>query len=361
VDLVNESRRPVVRYSVALAFVVTTMNICSPATAQSNVTLSGLIDVEVNSQILESTGQRVTNLNGASNGPNGGLQNSYFQIAGDELVGDGISAGFALCSYFQPGTGELGRFFGDTSYSCSANLHAAGDFGTLTVGVQENPLYQAMVLFDPFNGSFGYSPIIQQTYYAFVAGNVLSADTGYSNAVGYNSPELNGIGTNVLYSLSGESRTKGSFSGNVIVSRDRLGAAIAIESSTVTDQSNNTFILGGKYAPGTTQKIILGGASYDFEPVKVFGSYEHDVTTTPGANAVGANTVQLGSLATFGRHQFLASIARTAGSLDHRTWATGYVDNLSRYTEIYVAYLRDSAQTFAHRIGSMGVGVVHRF
>jgi len=357
----NETHRPVERKLVALFLVVTELTIYSSAFAQSSVTLSGLIDVEINSQVLESNGQRVTNLNGAPNGPNSGLQNSYFQIAGDESVAEGISTGYTLCSYFQPSTGELGRFVGDTIFSCSANLHVTSDFGTLTIGVQESPLYQAMVLFDPFNGSFGYSPIIQQTYYAFAAGNVLSTDTGYSNAISYSLSAINGLSANLLYSLSGENHADGSFSGNIIANQERLSVSFAIEGSTVTGPSNNTFILGGKYPIGTIQKVWLGGTSYDFDPVKAFLSYQREVTTIPGVVAVVRSTAQLGAAATINHSQLLASFAQTTGPIGHRTWSIGYARNLSKVTEVYVAYLHDSARSFVRPICSAGIGVVYRF
>jgi predicted porin len=332
----------------------------APAMAQTSVKISGDIDVELNSQTSAATGQRATTINGASFGPNGGMQTSYFQISGDEDLGGGMKAGFALGSFIQPAIGVQGRFPGDPLFSRDANISLSGDFGKITAGRQINPMFLSMLLFNPFADSFGYSPIIQQTYYAFAAGNVLSTDTGYSDAVSYSTPNFSGFSARLLYSLSQESGVSGSFSGNALYFNGPFAATFAYESSTVS-AANNTFSLGGGYPAGTTEKVAQLGVSYELTPVKLFLQYLNSDTSPPGVASTSYNTFQFGGKMEVGKGYILASYAKTGGIIDHKTFSLAYDYYLSKSTDLYAAYMNDQAAAYANTIDSLGIGMRHRF
>ncbi|PRC91317.1 porin [Solimicrobium silvestre] len=332
-----------------------------PAMAQTNVTVSGLVDAEVNSQTSASTGQHTTSINGLSPGPNGGMQSSYLQFAGNEDLGGGMKASFTLGTFFRPGMGSDGRFDGDPLFSRDANVSLSGDFGGVTLGRQISPLYLSTLLFNPFADSFSYSPIIQHTYYAFSAGNVISADSGYSNAISYSTPNFSGLSAKLLYSLSGESGVAGSFSGNLLYFNGPFAATVAYENSTVSGTSNNTYTLGGGYPAGTTQKIAQLGASYDFAPVKLFFQYQNTDTTQTGLASLTLDTFQLGTSIAMGQGNVLASYAKTGGAIDHKTFSVGYDYNLSKSTDIYMAYMNDQATAYAYTLSSVGIGIRKRF
>lgn len=332
------------------------------AMAQTAVTLSGMIDAEINTQTLAATGQRVTSINGPAVGPNGGLQTSYFQFAGDEDLGGGNKASFALGSFFRPGNGQDGRFDGDTLFSRDANISLSGDYGKVTLGRQINPQFLSMLIFNPFADSFGFSPIIQQTYYAFSAGNVWSPDTGYSNAVSYTTPNAGGLSATMLYSLSGQNGETGSFSGNVLYFHGPFAATFAYERSNVADSgANNTYTLGGGYPVGTTEKIAQLGLSYDFAAVKVFGQYFNTKTEPTGAAQTNYNTYQLGASIVAGQGHVLVSYAYTGSNVDHKTLSVAYDYDLSKRTDLYAAYMNDDANAYADTIKSLGLGIRHRF
>ena len=334
----------------------------SPAMAQTSVTLSGMIDAEINTQTLAANGNRVTSINGPAAGPNGGLQTSYFQFAGDEDLGGGMKASFALGGFFRPGTGQSGRFDGDTLFSRDADISLSGDFGKVTMGRQINPQFLSMLIFNPFADSFGFSPIIQQTYYAFSAGNVWSPDTGYSNAVSYSTPNFSGLSAEMLYSLSGQNGQTGSFSGNVLYFHGPFAATFAYERSNVADSNaNNTYTLGGGYPVGTTEKIAQLGASYDFSVVKVFAQYFNTKTDPVGSASTNYNTYQLGATVTAGQGRVLASYAHTGSNVDHKTFSLAYDYDLSKRTDLYVAYMNDDANAYTDTINSFSIGMRHRF
>ncbi len=354
----------------SLAMAASAVIYVAPAMAQTSVTVSGLIDVEVNSQTNSTTGQRVSSINGADGGPNGGMQTSYFQFAGDEDLGGGLKASFALGTFVQPGNGSSGRFNGDVLFSRDANVSLKGGFGGVTLGRQINPVFLSTLIFNPFADSFSYSPIIQQTYATtggqpqFGAGSgfaVNSADTGYSNAVSYSTPNFEGLSAELLYSLSGANGQSSSFSANALYFHGPFAATVAYEDTTVTGPSNNTFTLGGAYPVGTKQKVSQLGASYDFAPVKLFLQYQHTETTLTAVAETKLNTLQAGATVAAGQGNFMLSYAKTGGVLDHKTYALGYDYNLSKSTDIYTAYMNDKELLYAYAISSFGVGVRHRF
>ena len=327
------------------------------AAAQTSVTVSGVIDLDLNTQTTAATGDRATSLQ------NGGFQTSFLQFAGSEDLGGGMKADFRLGTFFQANNGVDGRFPGDSFFSRDANVGLSGDFGRVTLGRQISPLYLSTLLFNPFDDSFAFSPIIQHTYNAFAAGNVINADSGYSNAVSYSTPDMQGLSATVLYTVAGQIGVSNSYSANLLYFHGPFAATLAYENTT-TD-STNSFV--GAYQPGSTQKVAQVGLSYDFAPVKLFFQYEHNDTplaVTGGAPtdaASGLNTVQVGAKINVGAGNILASYAKTGGWVDHKTLSVGYDYDLSKRTDVYVMGMNDQAADYANTVNSFSVGIRHRF
>lgn len=332
----------------AVALAVSAALCATPVMAQTSVTISGALDVDVNTQTSAATGQRVTSLQ------NGGYQTSYLQFSGVEDLGGGLKSEFKLGTFFQVPSGVDGRFPGDSLFSRDANVALSGDFGKVTMGRQISPLYLSTLLFNPFADSFNFSPIIQHTYNAFGAGNVIAADSGYSNAVAYSTPNMNGLSANFLYSLSGQHGMSNSFSSNVLYFNGPLAATFAYEDTTAN--STNSFV--GVYPAGSTQKVAQFGISYDFNPVKGFFQYENN-------NDAGApsslHTFQIGATVNAGRGDFMASYAKTGGFIDHKTFSLGYDYNMSKLTDVYTMYMNDQAAAYANTVNSFSVGIRHKF
>jgi len=327
------------------------------ASAQTSVTVSGVIDIDANTQTSAATGQRINSLQ------NGGYQTSFFQIAGTEELGGGMKADFHLGSFFQANNGQDGRFPGDTLFSRDANVDLAGGFGRVTLGRQISPLYLSTLLFNPFDDSFAFSPIIQHTYNAFAAGNVINADSGYSNAIAYSTPDIQGLSATVLYTMAGQIGQTNSWSANVLYFHGPFAATLAYE-NTNTD-ATNSFV--GAYQVGSTQKVAQIGVSYDFNPVKVYFQYEHNdtplaVTGGPVTDAsTSLSTFQVGTKINVGQGNILASYAKTGGWVDHKTFSVGYDYDLSKRTDLYVMGMNDQAADYANTVNSFSVGIRHRF
>ncbi|HEX7645240.1 MAG TPA: porin [Burkholderiaceae bacterium] len=327
------------------------------ASAQTSVTVSGMIDLDLNSQTSAATGQRTTSLQ------NGGFQTSFFQIGGSEDLGGGLKADFRLGSFFQANNGTDGRFPGDTLFSRDANIGLSGNFGRVTLGRQISPLYLSTLLFNPFDDSFAFSPIIQHTYNAFGAGNVVNADSGYSNAVSYSTPNFQGLSATVLYTVAGQIGIANSYSVNLLYFHGPFAATAAYENTTA--DPTNSFV--GAYQVGSTQKVAQVGMSYDFAPAKIYFQYEHSdtplaVTGGPATSATsGLNTFQVGTKINAGGGNILASYAKTGGWVDHKTFSAGYDYDLSKRTDVYAMYMNDQAAAYVDTVNSFSVGLRHRF
>jgi predicted porin len=347
--------------------------VSTPAMAQSSVTISGVVDVGVNSSSGLNFGTGIGTVHTTSM-VGGGLETSYLEFAGSEDLGDGMKSGFALGTFFQPNSGADGRTFlgagaqADTFFSRDANVWLSGSAGKVTLGRQISPMYLSTLLFDPFGGSFDFSPIVYQTYATYSAGNTLSADTGYSNAISYSTPDFSGLSATFLYSLSGESGTKGSFSANALYFHGPLAATVAYENTTVGNiNANDTFALGGAYPVGTTENTFKAGISYDFNPVKVFFQADRNSTDVPHLANLALDTYQIGATVAAGQGSILAAYAHTNGSADHKTFSIGYDYNMSKRTDLYTAYMNDKAAGFVDAVGnsytntSFSVGIRHHF
>lgn len=336
--------------TLKLCAAATLATLCAaPAMAQSSVTVSGKIDLSVNS--TNAGGARTTALN------NGDMQTSYIQFSGSEDLGGGLKAEFALGSFIRADVGAAGRFTGDTMWSRDANLALSGSFGKVTLGRQISPLYLSTIIFNPLGSSFNFSPISRHTFNAFAAGtfgvgNVVSADSGYSNAISYSTPNFNGLSATALYSLSETSGVAGSFSGNVLYFNGPFAATLAYENT--TSNASNTFT--GFYPAGSVQKVTQLGAMYNFNVVKAFAQYQRN--QNPAATF---NTYQLGVSAPAGAGSVLASYARTGSTIDQKTFTVGYDYNLSKRTDLYTLYMSDKAAAYANTVSSFSVGVRHAF
>ena len=356
----------------AFAFAASAV-LSAPAMAQSSVTISGVVDVGVNSSSGLNFATGVGTVHTTSM-VGGGLETSYLQFAGTEDLGDGLKSGFTLGTFFQPNDGQDGRTFlgagaqADTFFSRDANVWISGGAGKVELGRQISPMYLSTLLFDPFGGSFDFSPIVYQTYATYSAGNSLSADTGYSNAISYSTPNFSGFSATFLYSLSGENGTKNSFSTNALYFHGPLAATVAYENTTVGNASaNDTFALGGAYPVGTTQNATKIGVSYDFTAIKAFFQADRNSTDVPTLANLTLDTYQIGATVPVGQGSILAAYAHTNGSADHKTFSIGYDYNLSKRTDIYTAYMNDKAAAFVDLDGnsytntSFSVGIRHHF
>jgi predicted porin len=308
------------------------------ASAQSAVTVYGLLDMAITAERGNAAGS-VTKL---SSGVGSG---SRLGFKGTEDLGGGLSALFVLENGMQADTGALGQ--GGLLFGRQAFVGLGSGAGTVTFGRQYAPHYLATVFADPFGSGFAGDTknLIQ----------AVGSSSRMENTVKYATPVLNGFNGDLAYGL-------GEVAGDNSAGR-QIGASVGYTRGPVAvrfahhNRNNDT----ATTKVDSTRNTLLA-ATYDFNVAKVFLAYgvnkgpfssplrntanPFNLTVAPTAASVTAdsNDTLLGVSVPFGVHTVMASYIRkndkTVANRDADQWALGYRYALSKRTDLYTAYAR---------------------
>jgi predicted porin len=336
--------------------------IATPAIAQTNVTVMGLVDVYAGSIQHAGQADRKAVVN------SGGMTTSWIGFKGEEDLGGGLKAHFLLTSFIQADDGTQGRFPNDTLFSRDANVGLSGSFGTVSLGRELAPHFLPTILFNPFGDSYQFSPLILHADVPTfdnspipVWSGSLAADTGWSNSIRYVTPELGGLKANLHYQFgeeAGRSSTN-NYGLNALYFRGPLAVTAFYHNAEV----RNPLPTSSFGAPGnaTRQKAWMLGTSYDVSIAKLYATYgrtSHNVD-------VSDKTASLGASMPFGQGKFLAAWAHTERTTlgveqKRNTASFGYDHYLSKRTDLYAIYMHDRI-TRLDNGNSVGIGLRHRF
>ncbi|RZL92227.1 MAG: porin, partial [Variovorax sp.] len=356
------------------------------ASAQSSVTLFGVVDVAVSGYYNKSEnplGGSVTVSRTALT--NSGYNSSRLGFRGTEDLGGGMAASFWIEGQLNndDGTGASSGVIngvpvatGGQNWQRRSTVSLSGAFGEFRLGRDYSATFWNDSVFDPFGTNGVGTNLIATANGLTTPGSAAAgfqANPNYiraSNSIGYFlPPNLGGFYGQAMYAFAekdkfdpgtatpalplNNSRTGRYVGGRFGYFSGPLDVAIAYGSSTV----------GDNYFLGTTAYLTTAnlGASYDFGPVKLFGelsrsTLERDtvnVNLLPEPNADG---YLLGATVPIGPGLFRVSYARIkldtnisnpllaqAPSPEAQKFAIGYVYNLSKRTALYAtyAYLKD--------------------
>lgn len=365
--------------------------------AHADVKLYGMLDLSVGSfeGVHDKNDPTKTNFKGNPAGTNyrttevasGQMMTSYFGLSGDEDLGGGLKAGFALESFLAGDTGSVvpnnaGQFWGRTS-----NVFLSGNFGTVTIGQSDNPLFTAGYTYNPFGSSMAFSPTMRHLNYigqtklpvssAFQAAPGAGFDTGWINSVAYQSPTFSGFSFIGQYAAkettSATPNAKNSYALSGTYAAGPLAASLTYEKGGYTPSGTAAGTTPVSY--NANDKITDLGVSYDFGVLKAFGQATYikktgDAAVTGSFVAVDAKDkiYQLGvSVPVTDKGAVLASFgnlkhteANVSQSLKNDVFSLGYDYNLSKRTDVYAVFSNErqtglsSGQTYA-------VGLRHNF
>lgn len=329
---------------------------CSAAFAQSSVTLSGVVDVNV--QHFDSGGVGKMNAVG-----NGGLSTSRLVFRGKEDLGGGLYAGFWLEGSINPDTGEgrntninnqpsgsvagpagtTGFKFDRTSY-----VSIGSGLGELRLGHDFIPTHWSSIYFDPFNAN-GVARAGNLTFAGVTAASLPTAITA-SNSVSYWLPSnLGGVyGMAMVAAGENTSDSPNSHDGNL--GGFRLGYAsgpldVAVAMTRTSNLASGTI---GQYTHANI------GGTWDARFAKFFALY-NTVKVSLATGDVRKNTAEIGATIPAGPGRIRVSYAmvddRSSGSLtnangtlrsdnDGRQFGVGYVYDLSKRTALYGTYAK---------------------
>ncbi len=348
--------------SVAIAALA--MMAAAGAQAQSSVSVYGTVDVSVGTFKDASSGTYAAEGVRKQGVESGKMQTSYIGFAGTEDLGGGLKAKFKLESFILADTGgtitqaKTGGFWGRNSW-----VGLTGGFGSVVAGLNETPLFDATLAFNPFVASFGFSPSIRQYYGSY---GHEAEDTAWSNSITYYTPDgLGGFNGALQYSFKETSGGSGNVGGSIGWGAGPFAVAAVFQQykTGYSSGSQNTWQIDG---------------SYDFGVLKLFGQYGEvkdtragSLTSTPAGVPFKDKNWQVGASVPLGAGALLASYGEqkhdytaTATDAKNDTFSLAYDYNLSKRTDVYVAYMYDKAknptQTFDNA-NSFGVGLKHRF
>jgi predicted porin len=336
------------------------------AHAQSNVSLYGTIDLAFGS--FQQSGASGSTANAHLTKVDSNLMTtSFIGFKGSEDLGGGLKAGFALESFLRPDTGASGRTGTDTFWARAANVYLQSDLGKVTIGRQINLPYLQIATFNPFGGAFGLSPAVRLTYGAW--GND-KGDSGWSNAVSYNSPVFGGFSGTVQVqtgeSASKAERTSYGLGGSYV--NGPFAAAVSWQMLRSAEAPKSDF------AAGQRQNFGLANVSYDAGFAKFFGQYGQYKNSGFTTNAekidtwlyqIGASvpvTAQGKVLASYGQSKEKPVEGGTTPMTIHGILTIAYDYNLSKRTDTYVALMSDNEGKSGYKVGyTYAVGLRHSF
>ena len=273
--LKQNEKLPVKKALFALA-AVGTCALSGVASAQtaSNVTLYGIADAGVEFATHSPGGNGGTAVRVSS----GNMSGSRWGLRGVEDLGGGLKGIFTLESGFDIDTGMSGQ--GNRLFGRQAFVGLQGDFGAVTLGRQQNALYDLFGAYDPMGVGPKYS--------------LNSVDSGFNgradNAVKYTG-KFGGLTGTAFYSTG--VNNNGEVPGNYKAARN-IGAGLAYNAGAFSIGTAYDQIQSGTPAiSDRAVKRLAIGTSYDFGPAKVFAGYRwmRDDGIASAATAATRNNV----------------------------------------------------------------------
>lgn len=320
----------------ALAFLAALGSLPMPAAAQTTLTVYGIADVGLS---FDRTG--VAGTGTAVRIESSHMSTSRFGLTGTEDLGGGNKAVFTLEMGVHLDTGAFATTSTDVAgFNRRAIAGLQTRFGTLVLGRDHTPVYQALQALD--NMGFGlYGSLKNSPRLADDESNqFFRAD----NAIFYRSPKLaGGLSLRALYSAGRES-FGGSGPGAVVRHDGRLvglGAEYEAGALTAALAWQARAVANSAGTDTADRRDVVIGARYDFGAFTLGGGYER--VDPPGSGNAGAQA-WLGGTVRIGRGTVRAQVARmrlqaAVAGVEPRsdTFAVAYTYPFSRRTTGYVS------------------------
>ena len=306
--------------------------VSAAASAQSNVTLFGVLDV--NARYVKNGDLKIKSLSG------NGINTSRLGVRGFEDLGDGLKAGFWLETGLNVDTGtqsDSTRF-----WNRRATVSLLGNFGEVRLGRDYTPTYTGYSDYDVF----GDNGVAASGKFDSSLGTARDTGTRADNMVSYFTPgNLGGFYGRASVAAGEGTAGKKYYGGRAGYAAGPLDVSASYGQTTVAP------LLGDDKF-----KTADVGASYDFGVVKAMGYYTQSKFASQkiASYSIGAIVpIGVGQLKAAYTHAN-ASGTNAAGTSvdanDANQFAVGYIYNLSKRTAIYTtaAYVKNKgAATFA--------------
>ena len=293
------------------------------ASAQSSVTLFGLIDLSANSIKNGTQSQKLLSSNQ--------LASNRLGFRGTEDLGGGLRAGFWLEGGMNNDDGTGTATGGGQNWQRRSTISLMGGFGELRLGRDYTPTFWNHTIFDPF----GTNGVGAQTNLMFAQGTTTVFNAGATttvranNSIGYFLPTMGGIYGQAMVA-AGEGTAGNKYVGG------RIGYAAGPVNVAVA--YGKTEIVGNR-----DQMALNVGGSFNLGFMTLMGQwhkYETDVTAT--VNRDQTNWM-VGATAPFGASTLKVSYGKASSDgqdRDGNQIAVGYQYDLSKRTALYATASR---------------------
>jgi predicted porin len=337
------------------------------ASAQSTVTLYGLVDAYVGTLKVNGVRQTGVNLANPAGGSGGGFNTSRFGFKGSEDLGGGLKANFVLEAGFDPSTGAANNYTSPFTPGATSNaifgrqswVGLSGGFGEVRLGKMWTP-------YDEVKGSGAAAfdaNIFAPAANVWVSNNYQDRP---GNSIYYSTPNFSGFSAAASYSF-GENKANAVAGPPAVAARD-AGKIVSM----------NVQYAGGPFAAAlahqreetdgnaTTLKFTQLNGSYDLGVAKILAAYGNVKQGGNKANEYqigvdvplgGALTVSGGVAASKSKFAVGPEAKRTGFGL-----AAKY--DLSKRTFLYTglqAAKEKIAGTPDAKVETFAVGVQHKF
>lgn len=304
------------------------------AHAQSAVEIYGVVDMGFVAErgAIPSATTKVTPVDKLTSGVQSGTRIGF---KGTENLGDNLKALFVLETGIAADAGGFNQ--GGLAFGRQSFVGVKGDVGTITLGRQYTPIFNTMMVADPFAaGMAGAAQSLMPT-----------GGIRMNNTIKYTSPiVLGGFSTEIAYGFGEtvDSTSKGQQKSAALnYSAGDLKASLAYN-----DWSIRTEIGSPVVVTFPKRKDWFLAANYDLKIAKIFFG-----ATDTDNNGLKSNDYLIGGQIPFGNHTFIASYitkdVRSAANSDANLIALGYTYAFSKRTNLYAAWGRidnDSAAIF---------------
>lgn len=301
------------------------------ASAQSSVTLFGVVDVNARNVKNGSAGSMKTL-------STDGNASSRLGFRGVEDLGGGMRAGFWLEAGHAPDSGSTSA--NNQFFNRRATVSLMGGFGEIRLGRDYTPSFWNYTIFDPF-GTNGVGSMLAT---ATTLGSGAPTLVRSNNTIGYFLPAMGGL-YGQFQVAAGEGVSAAKYMGG------RIGyAAGPVNVAGAWSKNDKTHAMADDY---TDMNV---GASFNMGFMTLMGNYsKRDYASA------NQKTMLIGATVPMGAGTFKASYIKSDGSgstFDATQVSLGFVYDLSKRTAVYTHYARvnnDGNATFAIGGGPAGI------
>ena len=293
----------------------------------------------------------------------GSMSTSFIGVRGSDDLGGGLKARFAFEHYLRLDSGRTGRFDGDAFWARDAYIGLSGAFGTTVLGRTTTPLFMSTQQFNAFGDSYAFSPSVRQVFTPALL--PFFGDSAWNNSIAYASGDEDGNGFSQQVIGALDEGATGSRGAN-------YGASLAYETGPLAAALTWQRVRHGEGVTPASAALPAGfsrqdtwqvGVAYDLVIVKLYGQY-----TRVRTRDLSGSRMEIGGLGAampLGAGRVLAQYGyarvRSAGiEPSHGTLSLGYDHALSKRTDTYAVYMRDSV-TGQDRGHSLAAGMRLRF